>query len=109
MVPEEMQHVDETMLQFQGRENELLKTLRTMQERLARATTNKQVKLETKQAVREKRQLAETALSRQEEKKNPVTPRTILSSAADEEGERSANFSPASFDVALALNKSGAS
>jgi hypothetical protein len=109
MVPEEMQHVDETMLQFQGRENELLKTLRTMQERLARATTNKQVKLETKQAVREKRQLAETALSRQEEKKNPVTPRTILSAAADEEGERSANFSPASFDVALALNKSGAS
>jgi hypothetical protein len=52
MVPEEMEHVDETMLQFKGREDELLETLRTMQERLiahkARATTNKQVKLETK-------------------------------------------------------------
>jgi anti-sigma28 factor (negative regulator of flagellin synthesis) len=52
MAPEETEHVDETMLQFKGREDELLETLRTMQERLiahkARATTNKQVKLKTK-------------------------------------------------------------
>jgi hypothetical protein len=52
MAPEETEHVDETMLQFKGREDELLETLRTMQERLiahkARATSNKQVKLETK-------------------------------------------------------------
>jgi hypothetical protein len=106
-----MEHVDEMMLQFRGREDELLETLRTMQERQvahkARATNNKQVKLETKQAVREKRQFAEIALSQQEEKK-PVTPPTIFN-AADEEGERSANSSPASFDVALALNYNGKS
>jgi hypothetical protein len=66
--------VDEMMQQFKGREDELLETLRTMQERQvahkARTTTNKQVKLEAKQAVRGKRQLAEIALSQQEEKKN---------------------------------------
>jgi hypothetical protein len=33
VVPEEMEHVDELMLRFRGREDELLKPLRTMQER----------------------------------------------------------------------------
>jgi hypothetical protein len=74
VVPEETEHVDEMMLQFEGREDELLETLRTMEERQvahkARTTTNKQVKLEAKQAVRERRQAAEkVVLSRQEEKK----------------------------------------
>ena len=34
VVPEEIDNVDEMMLQFKGREEELVETLRTMQQRL---------------------------------------------------------------------------
>ena len=46
--------MDEMMLQFKGREHELVETLRTMEEsqvaHTARTATNKQVKLEAKRA-----------------------------------------------------------
>ena len=56
VVPEEIQNVDEMMLQFRGREEELIETLRTMEERAvaqkARQGAQKAAKLEAKQAVR---------------------------------------------------------
>jgi len=52
VVPDEIGNVDEMMLQFQGREDELVETLRTMQERSiaqrARAAVQKSAKLEAK-------------------------------------------------------------
>jgi len=49
VVPEEIQNVDEMMLQFRGREDELVETLRTMQERAvaqkARRAAKQQAKL----------------------------------------------------------------
>jgi len=52
VVPDEIDNVDEMMLQFRGREEELLETLRTMQERSiaqrARAAVQKNAKREAK-------------------------------------------------------------
>ena len=59
VVPEEIQNVDEMMLQFQGREEELIETLRTMQERQiaqrARLGAQKAAKAEAKRSQKEKR------------------------------------------------------
>ena len=55
VVPEEIQNVDEMMLQFRGREEELVETLRTMQERAvaqkARQSTQKAAKIQAKQTA----------------------------------------------------------
>ena len=55
VVPEEIDNVDEMMLQFKGREEELVETLRTMQERLvaqkARVQGQKQAKRDARRAV----------------------------------------------------------
>ncbi len=52
VVPEEIQNVDEMMLQFRGREDELVETLRTMQERAvaqkARSSSQKAAKQHAK-------------------------------------------------------------
>jgi len=57
VVPEEMENVDEMMLQFKGREDELIETLRTMQERQiaqkAREETQKLAKRGAKKLARE--------------------------------------------------------
>ena len=72
VVPEEMESVDTMMMQFKGREDELLATLRAMQKcksrtRLEVHPTRKE-KLEGKQDVREIHQAADIALRPQEEK-----------------------------------------
>ena len=55
VVPEEIQNVDEMMLQFRGREDELVETLRTMQERAvaqkARSSSQTAAKREAKSSV----------------------------------------------------------
>jgi len=52
VVPDELDNIDEMMLQFQGREEELVETLRTMQERTvaqrARQAVRKSAKLEAR-------------------------------------------------------------
>lgn len=52
VVPDEIDNIDEMMLQFEGREEELIETLRTMQERSvaqrARAAVQKTAKLEAR-------------------------------------------------------------
>jgi hypothetical protein len=52
VVPDEIDNIDEMMVQFEGREDELIETLRTMHERnvaqRARAAVNKSAKLEAK-------------------------------------------------------------
>eukprot|EP00536_Pseudo-nitzschia_multiseries_P017773 jgi/Psemu1/321236/estExt_fgenesh1_pm.C_18040001 len=54
VVPEEIQNVDEMMLQFRGREDELVETLRTMQERAvaqkARSSSQRAAKQQAKMA-----------------------------------------------------------
>eukprot|EP00526_Cylindrotheca_closterium_P000103 CAMPEP_0113607510 /NCGR_PEP_ID=MMETSP0017_2-20120614/3425_1 /TAXON_ID=2856 /ORGANISM="Cylindrotheca closterium" /LENGTH=871 /DNA_ID=CAMNT_0000516123 /DNA_START=119 /DNA_END=2734 /DNA_ORIENTATION=- /assembly_acc=CAM_ASM_000147 len=60
VVPEEADHVDDMIEQFKGRENELLETLRTMQERniaqKARKADQQRAKIEAKQMVTQARQ-----------------------------------------------------
>jgi hypothetical protein len=57
VVPEEIDNVDEMMMQFKGREEELVETLRTMQERQvaqkARVQGQKQAKRDARQTARE--------------------------------------------------------
>jgi hypothetical protein len=56
VVPEELQNVDEMMLQFRGREDELVETLRTMQERAvaqkARSSSQRAAKAQAKSAAK---------------------------------------------------------
>jgi hypothetical protein len=65
VVPEEVDNIDEMMAQFQGREEELVETLRTMQERAvaqkARLAGQKQAKREAKQMVEDKAEPATLA------------------------------------------------
>ncbi|CAJ1960142.1 unnamed protein product [Cylindrotheca closterium] len=60
VIPEEADHVDDMIEQFKGRENELLETLRTMQERniaqKARKAEQQRAKIEAKQMVAQARQ-----------------------------------------------------
>jgi len=60
LVPDEIDNIDEMMLQFRGREDELVEALRTMQERniakRARAAQNRVVKMEVKKNIKNKRQ-----------------------------------------------------
>ena len=55
VVPEEIQNVDEMMLQFRGREDELVETLRTMQERAvaqkARSSSQTAAKQQAKSSI----------------------------------------------------------
>lgn len=55
VVPEELEHVDDMIAQFKGRENELLETLRTMQERnisqKAKKADQQKAKMEAKKMV----------------------------------------------------------
>lgn len=66
VVPEEIQNVDEMMVQFRGREEELIETLRTMEERAvaqkARQGAQKQAKVQAKQKTPEERKADATAL-----------------------------------------------
>jgi hypothetical protein len=61
VVPEEIENVDEMMLQFRGREEELVETLRTMQERAvaqkARQGAQKAAKVDAKRSVTEARSI----------------------------------------------------
>jgi uncharacterized protein YdaU (DUF1376 family) len=66
VVPEELQNVDEMMQQFHGREDELIETLRTMEERAvaqkARDATQKQAKTQAKLKTPQQRAADATAL-----------------------------------------------
>lgn len=66
VVPEEIQNVDEMMVQFRGREEELIETLRTMEERAvaqrARQGAQKQAKVEAKKKTAKERAADATAL-----------------------------------------------
>jgi hypothetical protein len=57
VVPEELDHVDDMIAQFKGRENELIETLKTMQEReisqKAKKTERQKAKLDAKRMVAE--------------------------------------------------------
>eukprot|EP00980_Cylindrotheca_fusiformis_P030859 scaffold25535_cov117-Cylindrotheca_fusiformis.AAC.2 len=73
VVPEEQNNVDEMMLQFQGREEELVETLRSMQERQvvqkARVEGQKKAKRDARENVQfNKRELAEKAAEGQAKK-----------------------------------------
>eukprot|EP00531_Pseudo-nitzschia_arenysensis_P005952 CAMPEP_0116116244 /NCGR_PEP_ID=MMETSP0329-20121206/934_1 /TAXON_ID=697910 /ORGANISM="Pseudo-nitzschia arenysensis, Strain B593" /LENGTH=872 /DNA_ID=CAMNT_0003609725 /DNA_START=149 /DNA_END=2767 /DNA_ORIENTATION=- len=52
VVPEEIQNVDEMMLQFRGREDELVETLRTMQERAVAQKAQKSSQTAAKQQAK---------------------------------------------------------
>ena len=66
VVPEEIQNVDEMMQQFRGREEELIETLRTMEERAvaqkARQGAQKQAKVQAKRKTTEERKADASAL-----------------------------------------------
>ena len=66
VVPEEIQNVDEMMSQFRGREEELIETLRTMEERAvaqkARQGAQKQAKVQAKLKTPEERKADVTTL-----------------------------------------------
>jgi uncharacterized protein YdaU (DUF1376 family) len=66
VVPDELRNVDEMMMQFRGREDELIETLRTMEERAvaqrARDATQKQAKTQAKQKTPQQRAADATAL-----------------------------------------------
>lgn len=66
VVPEESPNVDEMMQQFRGREEELVETLRTMEERAvaqkAKDATQHQAKIQAKQKTQEQRAADATAL-----------------------------------------------
>lgn len=66
VVPEEKDNIDEMMLQFRGREEELVETLRTMQERevaqKARVEGQKRAKRDARQTA-EQRKLESTAMA----------------------------------------------
>lgn len=65
VVPEELDNVDEMMMQFKGREEELVETLRTMQERAvaqkARTAGHKAAKQEARRMVKQERSAADTS------------------------------------------------
>ena len=65
VVPDEIDNVDEMMKQFRGREEELVETLRTMQERSvaqrARAAVHKSAKIQARRSVKQKRAAAVAA------------------------------------------------
>lgn len=68
VVPEEIQNVDEMMMQFRGREEELIETLRTMEERAvaqkARQGAQKQAKVQAKLKTSEERAADASAFSK---------------------------------------------
>lgn len=67
VVPEEIENVDEMMLQFRGREEELVETLRTMQERAvaqkARQGAQKAAKIDAKRSITEARSAPTSTLA----------------------------------------------
>jgi hypothetical protein len=69
VVPEEIQNVDEMMLQFRGREDELVETLRTMQERAvaqkARHSSQRAAKQQAKMAAKTNKSLGRGQVSSQ--------------------------------------------
>jgi len=88
VVPEEINNVDEMMLQFRGREEELVETLRTMQERAvaqkARQSSQKAAKAEAKRQVKESRSLPPLA---------PQTTKVSESEESESSSKRSKNES----------------
>ena len=69
VVPEEIQNVDEMMTQFRGREDELVETLRTMQERAvaqkARHSSQRAAKQQAKAAAKSSKSIGTGALTSQ--------------------------------------------
>jgi hypothetical protein len=92
VVPEEIHNVDEMMLQFRGREEELIETLRTMQERAvaqkARQGAQKAAKLDAKRTTTAAR--ATTAAT---------APRRADSDASSKSEARSMNTQASSTDT----------
>lgn len=74
VAPEDVEHMDEMMLEFKGREDELLETLQTMHERQSLARLElypkKKVKLDAKEAASKRHQAAGIVLRPPEEKKD---------------------------------------
>jgi len=62
VVPEEIQNVDEMMLQFRGREDELVETLRTMQERAVAQKARNSSQRAAKQQVKSSSAAAKTEI-----------------------------------------------
>ena len=65
VVPEEIQNVDEMMLQFRGREDELVETLRTMQER----AVAQKARTSSQRAAKQQAKLSSEAAKSETEKK----------------------------------------
>jgi hypothetical protein len=91
VVPDEIDNIDEMMNQFKGREEELVETLRTMQERQIaqreRAARNKSAKMEAKRDVRQKRKL-QAAMAASSEGLAAVPPNEVTP-VSEEGGEGS--------------------
>jgi hypothetical protein len=62
VVPEEIQNVDEMMMQFRGREDELIETLRTMQER----AVAQKARHSSQRAAKQQAKMASVAAKKQE-------------------------------------------
>lgn len=63
VVPEEIQNVDEMMLQFRGREDELVETLRTMQERAVAQKARRAAKQQAKLSSVDSKTVTETTIA----------------------------------------------
>ena len=91
VVPEEIENVDEMMLQFRGREEELVETLRTMQERAvaqkARQGAQKAAKIDAKRSVVEARSAPASALA-------SASADRIADSNTVDESEESSSYLP---------------
>jgi hypothetical protein len=88
VVPEELEHVDDMIAQFKGRENELLETLRTMQERnvaqKAKKTDQQKAKMEAKRMVAKAKKEAKSRTEEDEEpEKQESNDDAAASAAAD--------------------------
>ncbi|KAL7539834.1 hypothetical protein ACHAXR_009661 [Thalassiosira sp. AJA248-18] len=90
VVPDELDNIDEMMLQFEGREEELIETLRTMQERSvaqrARAAVQKTAKLEAK--AKASLSNASASSSSYTPTSGPSQPRSALGAREGEENSR---------------------
>jgi len=87
VVPEEIDNVDEMMLQFKGREEELVETLRTMQERQvaqkARVQGRKQAKRDARQTKRKGGTVLLDPSSSKPDEENQVSTSTASSVSND--------------------------
>jgi hypothetical protein len=109
VVPDEVDNVDEMMLQFKGREEELIETLLSMQERQvaarARLQGQKKAKLEVRRASREESALTSLPLSRESSLGNETPSKEI--EFTSKEVEAAASGVAAAVAAAVEVARSG--